>query len=313
MRSRSTRGWSGAEAARRALERLTRRDLVAVLAEPGDRGRELRARLRVGDRGAVALELVGREVVVAGPDVETLARDLHVVRRAALALGHRGGRGLVRALVLREADVAVRGGTRAAARTRARSRRRARGTAPSRTRRRSACARASRSSSCRPRGRRRSRARLGASRGRSSGQRRFLRMIALRPATADDIPAVLAFWREATAEPSSTDDAARIEALLARSPGSLILAVDDRRWRSDRRHRDRGLGRLARHGVPARGGAVAPAARDRDQRSWPRPNSTCARAGRAPHAPHRRPRPAARRPRSSGSRRGTSRPIRSAW
>jgi len=52
-------------------------------------------------------------------------------------------------------------------------------------------------------------------------------MIALRPATADDIPETLAFWADATAEPSSTDDAAGIEALLASSPGALIVAVDD--------------------------------------------------------------------------------------
>ena len=52
-------------------------------------------------------------------------------------------------------------------------------------------------------------------------------MIALRPALPDDVPAVLAFWSRATAEPSSTDDAEGIEGLLTRSPGSLILAVDD--------------------------------------------------------------------------------------
>ena len=52
-------------------------------------------------------------------------------------------------------------------------------------------------------------------------------MIALRPATADDITAVLTFWSEATAEPSSTDDADGIAGLLARSPGALIVAVDD--------------------------------------------------------------------------------------
>ncbi len=52
-------------------------------------------------------------------------------------------------------------------------------------------------------------------------------MIALWPATLDDIPAVLAFWARTTAEPSTTDDAAGIEALLARSPGALLLAVDD--------------------------------------------------------------------------------------
>ena len=52
-------------------------------------------------------------------------------------------------------------------------------------------------------------------------------MIVLRPATADDIAAVLAFWADATAEPSSTDDTDGLERLLAQSPGALIVAVDD--------------------------------------------------------------------------------------
>ena len=52
-------------------------------------------------------------------------------------------------------------------------------------------------------------------------------MIALRPAVTDDIAAVLAFWADATAEPSSTDDSAGLESLLAHSPGALILAVDE--------------------------------------------------------------------------------------
>jgi ribosomal protein S18 acetylase RimI-like enzyme len=51
-------------------------------------------------------------------------------------------------------------------------------------------------------------------------------MIALRSATHDDIAGVLAFWNEATAEPSSTDDAAGITALLDHAPGALVLAVD---------------------------------------------------------------------------------------
>jgi len=51
-------------------------------------------------------------------------------------------------------------------------------------------------------------------------------MITLRAGTGDDVAAVLAFWLDATAEPSSTDDAGGLEALLSRSPGALILAVD---------------------------------------------------------------------------------------
>ena len=52
-------------------------------------------------------------------------------------------------------------------------------------------------------------------------------MIALRPATHDDIAVVLTFWTAATAEPSSTDDARGIENLLASSPDALIVATDD--------------------------------------------------------------------------------------
>ena len=51
-------------------------------------------------------------------------------------------------------------------------------------------------------------------------------MITLRTGTRGDIDAVLAFWLEATAEPSTTDDARGLEGLLERSPGALILAVD---------------------------------------------------------------------------------------
>ena len=51
-------------------------------------------------------------------------------------------------------------------------------------------------------------------------------MIALRAASPDDIAAVLEFWDEATAEPSSTDDAEGIGGLIDRSPGSLVLAFD---------------------------------------------------------------------------------------
>jgi ribosomal protein S18 acetylase RimI-like enzyme len=51
-------------------------------------------------------------------------------------------------------------------------------------------------------------------------------MITRRAATVDDISAVLAFWGDATAEPSSTDDAEGIAALLAQAPGALILAID---------------------------------------------------------------------------------------
>jgi ribosomal protein S18 acetylase RimI-like enzyme len=52
-------------------------------------------------------------------------------------------------------------------------------------------------------------------------------MITLRAGTRADVEAVLAFWLAATAEPSTTDDAAGLERLLERSPGALLLALDD--------------------------------------------------------------------------------------
>jgi ribosomal protein S18 acetylase RimI-like enzyme len=52
-------------------------------------------------------------------------------------------------------------------------------------------------------------------------------MITLRAGTGDDVAAVLAFWRDATAEPSSTDDADGLQTLIARSPRALVLALDE--------------------------------------------------------------------------------------
>lgn len=49
----------------------------------------------------------------------------------------------------------------------------------------------------------------------------------LRRATTDDVDAVLAFWADATTVESATDDVDGLTTLLARAPGSLILAVDD--------------------------------------------------------------------------------------
>ena len=49
----------------------------------------------------------------------------------------------------------------------------------------------------------------------------------LRPATAADLPAVLAFWRLAAEDARRpADSAAALEALLARDPEALLLAVD---------------------------------------------------------------------------------------
>ncbi|MEO3747548.1 GNAT family N-acetyltransferase [Plantactinospora sp. B5E13] len=48
---------------------------------------------------------------------------------------------------------------------------------------------------------------------------------ALRPATVDDVPAVLAFWRAAAEDRHRpADTAAALGALLARDPDALILA-----------------------------------------------------------------------------------------
>jgi ribosomal protein S18 acetylase RimI-like enzyme len=51
-------------------------------------------------------------------------------------------------------------------------------------------------------------------------------MVTLRPATVDDVGEILSFWTVATAEPSSTDDAEGVRALLERAPGALVVAVD---------------------------------------------------------------------------------------
>jgi ribosomal protein S18 acetylase RimI-like enzyme len=82
----------------------------------------------------------------------------------------------------------------------------------------------------------------------------------LRPATANDIERVLAFWLDA-AEPTSTDSVEALGSLLRRDPGALIVAEADGHivgsviagwdgWRGaiyrlavGRDHRRRGLGR----------------------------------------------------------------------
>lgn len=48
--------------------------------------------------------------------------------------------------------------------------------------------------------------------------------IEIRAAQQEDIPAVLALWREAAA-PTVTDDADAVGALLARDPGALMVAA----------------------------------------------------------------------------------------
>lgn len=50
----------------------------------------------------------------------------------------------------------------------------------------------------------------------------------LRPATVDDIPAVLAFWKLAAEDTNrADDDRAAVTALIARDPLALTLAVDE--------------------------------------------------------------------------------------
>jgi ribosomal protein S18 acetylase RimI-like enzyme len=49
----------------------------------------------------------------------------------------------------------------------------------------------------------------------------------LRPARADELSAVLAFWELATEVASSTDDLAGLTTLLDTDPEALVVAVDD--------------------------------------------------------------------------------------
>jgi ribosomal protein S18 acetylase RimI-like enzyme len=51
-------------------------------------------------------------------------------------------------------------------------------------------------------------------------------VLAIRQATDADVDAVLAFWREATVEPSTTDDREGVLALLGFAPEALLLALD---------------------------------------------------------------------------------------
>jgi ribosomal protein S18 acetylase RimI-like enzyme len=54
-------------------------------------------------------------------------------------------------------------------------------------------------------------------------------MTTIRPATHADIPTILEFWATATTEPSSTDDAEAVGALIRTNPGALLLAVEEER------------------------------------------------------------------------------------
>jgi ribosomal protein S18 acetylase RimI-like enzyme len=51
--------------------------------------------------------------------------------------------------------------------------------------------------------------------------------VQLRPATVDDVPDVLAFWKVAAEDTNRVgDDGAAVLALIERDPGALVLAVD---------------------------------------------------------------------------------------
>jgi ribosomal protein S18 acetylase RimI-like enzyme len=51
--------------------------------------------------------------------------------------------------------------------------------------------------------------------------------VVIRPATSEDVPRVLAVWRDAGAVPGATDDAASVAALIAFDPGALLVADAD--------------------------------------------------------------------------------------
>lgn len=51
--------------------------------------------------------------------------------------------------------------------------------------------------------------------------------VMIRPATDDDIDALLALWRAAGSAPSVTGDRDGVAALLAHDPGALLVAADD--------------------------------------------------------------------------------------
>jgi ribosomal protein S18 acetylase RimI-like enzyme len=48
--------------------------------------------------------------------------------------------------------------------------------------------------------------------------------VEVRPARADDVPAILALWRAAGLFPSTTDDAESVRGLLARDAEALLVA-----------------------------------------------------------------------------------------
>jgi ribosomal protein S18 acetylase RimI-like enzyme len=53
-------------------------------------------------------------------------------------------------------------------------------------------------------------------------------LVTIRAGRTTDVASVLAFWQTATTEPSTTDDASSLLALLAHAPNTLLLAVLER-------------------------------------------------------------------------------------
>ena len=54
-------------------------------------------------------------------------------------------------------------------------------------------------------------------------------MTSFRPATVGELPAILALWTEAEAEPTRTDDTASLARLIAHDPGAIIVAEENER------------------------------------------------------------------------------------
>ena len=55
----------------------------------------------------------------------------------------------------------------------------------------------------------------------------YVGAVQLRPATVDDIPALLEFWRTSAEDTNRTgDDTAAVTELIARDPDALVLAVE---------------------------------------------------------------------------------------
>jgi hypothetical protein len=100
-------GVVGVELLGQALEPLPL-DAEPGLLQPVEHGDQRAAGTVVGDGGAEATSLVGGQPVRSTGDHQPLGRQLQVQPALHVVADRRGSRGLVRRLVLGEADVAVR-------------------------------------------------------------------------------------------------------------------------------------------------------------------------------------------------------------